>query len=253
MLSGSSPSASLLRLLAICLVAVGVMGLLRRPASTSQPEPPGCDPELRDCADPPSADPAPPDPSTVVRAADVCRDAGYLCVEVERSGEWAVRRWKRFEGPLVVHVPAPAHEDRGVAVTLQRAAAAGIRAWNGQPFPILVDERGTREAHFAVAWSGSLGGAQIGRAETEWRSSSGLRVRRLVLASRSPFNAGRLLDPDQVRLTAAHEMGHALGLPHSDTPRDVMYPTNRGSSLTARDYRTLEALYALEDGVVIQR
>jgi hypothetical protein len=32
-----------------------------------------------------------------------------------------------------------------------------------------------------------------------------------------------------------------------------MYPTNRGSSLTARDYRTLEALYELDDGVVIRR
>ena len=253
MLSRTAPFATLLRLLALCLVAVGVVGLLRRPASTSTPGPGGCAPGEPDCVEPAVPAPAPRDARTVVAADEVCRDAGYLCIEVERTGEWAVRRWRRFEGPLVVHVPAPSHEERGVAVRLQRAAAAGIRAWNGQPFPVLVDERGTREAHFAVAWSGSLGGAQLGRAETEWRSSSGLRVRRLVLASRSPFRADRLLDPEQVRLTAAHEMGHALGLPHSDTPRDVMYPTNRGSSLTARDYRTLEALYALDDGIVIRR
>jgi len=152
----------------------------------------------------------------------------------------------------VVSVPLPPVPDAGTARALQRAAAAGIRLWNGQPFPILLDERGARQAQVFVQWGLAPGGSQLGLTHTEWSESGGLRVRSLALAIRDP-RSGRDLDPDQVRLTAAHEMGHALGLPHSDQPRDVMYPTNTATALSARDYRTLEALYALEDGTEIVR
>jgi predicted Zn-dependent protease len=75
----------------------------------------------------------------------------------------------------------------------------------------------------------------------------------IELSTRSPFDPSRLIDPRQVRLTAAHEMGHALGLPHSDASRDVMYPTNTATSLSAQDYRTMESLYGFPDGTEIVR
>jgi predicted Zn-dependent protease len=98
-----------------------------------------------------------------------------------------------------------------------------------------------------------LGGTQIGVARTKWSSASGLEVVSIELTTRSPFDRNRLIDPRQIRLTAAHEMGHALGLPHSDAPRDVMYPTNTATSLSAQDYRTMESLYRMPDGTEIVR
>ncbi len=48
-------------------------------------------------------------------------------------------------------------------------------------------------------------------------------------------------------------MGHALGLPHSDESGDVMYPTNTANTLSARDYRAMQVLYRLPNGVGIWR
>lgn len=186
-------------------------------------------------------------------AAEACRNVGYLCADLEREASITLRRWKDFAGVIVVHVPRPDFESSGDAMALQQAAAIGLRAWNGQPFEILTDTRGDREAHFAVRWTESLGGSQIGVARTQWSAAGGLRVVSIELSTRNPFDPGRLNDPRQVRLTAAHEMGHALGLPHSNAARDVMYPTNTATSISAQDYRTMESLYGLADGTQITR
>jgi hypothetical protein len=177
-----------------------------------------------------------------------CPAGGYLCADIARDAPLRVRRWTRPVGTMVVHVPAPDFEPPARAARLQSAAAAGIRAWNGHPFAVRVEARIAEEAHFAVRWVSTLGGDAVGVARTRWSPESGLEVTSIDLATRSPFAPQTPLDPERVRLTAAHEMGHALGLPHSDSSRDVMYPTNTAASLTARDYRSMEALYALPDG-----
>lgn len=241
-----------LTLLALLLIGVGGVGLLRR-AGQGEAGAAGCDPAVDAvCPDEPAALPATATPAPVLSAAEACLNVGYLCSPLGEADRLMIQRWRGVEGPLVVHVPLPDLQDEGAARGLQRAAVAGIRLWNGQPFPIAVDERGTREAHVRVRWSLAMGGARLGITRTEWSASSGLRVRDMELAALMPRTA-RPIDPAQVRLAAAHEMGHALGLPHSDQSRDVMYPSNTATALSARDYRTLEALYALEDGTEIVR
>ena len=189
----------------------------------------------------------------VLAAADTCRNVGYLCAELAHVERVRLQRWRDFRGPVVVYVPRPAFEEPSDALALQQAAALGVGAWNGQPFDIVTDRRGDRSPNFAVRWVRSLGGSQIGVAHTRWSSATGLAVVSIDLVTRSPFDGTRVIDARQVQLTAAHEMGHALGLPHSDSPRDVMYPTNTATSLSAQDYRTMESLYRLPDGAEIVR
>jgi hypothetical protein len=240
-------------MLALLLVGVGAVGVLRDRSMVTAAED-ACAPSGDECGPPVVVDvrvstPRPP----TVAAADFCRDVGYLCDGLSETESIRLHRWTGVRGAVVVHVPLPDVEDPGVARELQRAAAQGIRAWNGQPYPILADLRGDQDPHFAVQWTRSLGSNQLGVARTRWSAATGLEPLSVDLATRSPFAPGRPADPRQVRLTAAHEMGHALGLPHSASPHDVMYPTNTATSMSAQDYRSIEVLYRTLDGTVVTR
>ncbi|MGD8321047.1 MAG: matrixin family metalloprotease [Gemmatimonadota bacterium] len=248
----TSPST----LIALVLLVGGLIAVLRARATSVTPScAPADDPG---CVAPNGTDPQAPTGSRangpgdgpVLRASRICSDAGYLCAELSGADDVVVRRWTRSDGTLVVHVPLPPMDDDAVARVLQRAATAGVRVWNNHPFPILVDERGTRQADVEIRWTPALPATRLGVTHTEWSPATGLKVRSIELVTRSP-GTGRAVDPRQIRLTAAHEMGHALGLPHSDDPRDLMYPENTATSLTAQDFRTLEVLYELDDGTRI--
>lgn len=203
-----------------------------------------------------------PPPEDLV-GSEVCPTAGYLChgLLVEGRGPGAdpprIGRWPDGTGTLVVALPPPPVADAARGAALHRGALRGILAWDRHPFPIRVLDRGVDAgvtAHIEVRWVSRLGPGEAGRVRSGWSLRGDdfrFEITDFVLALEVAPPGAALpldLDPDEVERVAAHEMGHALGLGHSDHPGDLMYPTNTARALSPRDYRTLEALYRLPAG-----
>ena len=154
-------------------------------------------------------------------------------------------------------MPLPTDIPPRLAGELQNAAVRGIGTWNGHPIPLSIGTRaGSDPPDITVRWSRRVDDGRLGKARVEWKREGSrltVRVAEFTVATHQPGGTRQVLDPQQVELVAAHEMGHALGLPHSDDPRDVMYPTNTASHLSTRDFRTLQALYDLPNGMEIRR
>ena len=191
---------------------------------------------------------APAVPDVVLSAASVCGDVGYLCAEVERTGSWQILRWPDDTRQLRVRVPLPQGVDQQRARDLQSAAVRGIQYWQRRPFELVIDTHSTalEAADIEISWVW-LSGGLLGVTHFRWTEGRDPKfiVDGIELAMQRAGSGNYERPTDGVMLTAAHEMGHALGLPHSDSKRDVMYRTNTAPTLTNRDFRTLNALYRL--------
>ena len=187
--------------------------------------------------------------SEAVRQAALHAIAGqetYLSVALAESDS-ILRRWVDRDGePILVYLePATA---AGYTAAIGRKVRDAFDRWRRVGgIPVRFEfVRAPAKADVTVRWIKSFAMQRAGQADLVWRSDGHLQRGTLTLATHSYL--GRPLSADAIETVALHEIGHLLGLGHSDQPRDVMYPTTSVHDLPSRDRRTAMLLYSLPPG-----
>ena len=85
---------------------------------------------------------------------------------------------------------------------------------------------------------------------TTWRTDHAGWITSSDITLATHISDGQLLDERGMHAIALHEVGHALGLSHSQDPRDIMAPLVRVDGLSASDRSTIKLLYSLPAGHV---
>ncbi|MCL7960187.1 MAG: matrixin family metalloprotease [marine benthic group bacterium] len=78
---------------------------------------------------------------------------------------------------------------------------------------------------------------------TDWETDGEGWLSSAVVTLATQHEGGTSMSDEFVLLVALHELGHVIGLPHSDDPSDVMHPGNRNMALSDRDVRSARQLY----------
>ena len=159
-----------------------------------------------------------------------------------------LERWSpRVTAPLRVWIDT-SDVITGVQAGFPAAVRAAFKEWASTGIPLNIEYVNTPgSADIRVRWIDHLNHKT---GSTTWRTdrSGWMLAGDITLATH--ISDGASLDARGMRAIALHEVGHALGLSHSNDPHDIMAPLVRVDDLSLTDRNTIRLLYSLPAGHV---
>jgi hypothetical protein len=184
----------------------------------------------------------------IARRIALGRKGTYVDAVLEQQNNTIYRWPERIVEPLRIWV-APTTDIRDWRPEYAQAARDAFSEWSDVGIPVqFLFVRDSVNADVLVTWTDRFDeGKTIGRTLRKADRHSWLFHAGIVIALHTV--EGETLDPAIVRATARHEVGHLLGLPHSPSAEDVMYPTVTAPDLSPADRATIRLIYTLPPGV----
>jgi hypothetical protein len=164
------------------------------------------------------------------------------------STDSVLRRWPAPMGrPLnvaIVEGETPTYKPRMAGYVRE-----AMKMWENPELELTFEPvTDTLEADIVVRWIARFPIDRTGQTDLTWDQYG--RVQRAIITLAIADGRGTTLPGSALLSVAIHEVGHALGLPHSGNPADVMFPEPRIATLSPRDRRTAMMLYHLPSGSV---
>jgi hypothetical protein len=177
------------------------------------------------------------------------RAAGTYIGEILAARDSALARWPDRHGrPLTVWIQAPVPV-RDWNDDYRTEVRNAFLEWNELRLPVrfafLAD---SARADVHVTFIDRFAEPISGR--TKWARDDDWWITDADIVLAAHHRSGVPLDPDAMRAMALHEVGHLLGLDHTDDATSIMAPKVRVRALSSADRATVRLLYALPPGGV---
>jgi hypothetical protein len=158
------------------------------------------------------------------------------------SDERVLHRWRTgtdTERTLWVHFAEPPDG----RPTFWDETVRALETWNAvRGLPLAFRRTGhPAAADVKFRWIRRFDANQAGT--TDWETDGEGWLTSAVVTLATEHAEGTSMSDEFLWLVALHELGHVVGLPHSEDPSDVMHPGNRNQKLSDRDVRSARQLY----------